>query len=63
MGAILDFCCNLDNAIVECCKDSVLSVGRLLKIEDLAKSAILEEDKVLTNLQGSAIIALMRESQ
>ena len=52
----------MNDGLENCFKEIALSCGRFFKIEDLTRNAVLEEDKVLTNLQGSAIIALMRES-
>ena len=62
MGACATCCCAMNDGLENCFKEIALSCGRFFKIEDLTRNAVLEEDKVLTNLQGSAIIALMRES-
>lgn len=40
-----------------------MKVGELARIEELTRSAVLDEDRAITATRGGAIVALMRESQ
>jgi hypothetical protein len=63
MGAAIDCFGIIEESLQNCFKGVALRFGKLLKIEELDRSAVLDEDKVITGLSGSTIIALMRESQ
>lgn len=63
MGVCVDGFFKLNDALESCSLGCTLWMAKKFKIEELASSAIFEEDKVITGLQGSAIIALMRESR
>ena len=63
MGAIINCLKAVNEGVEDMCRNCALCLGKKFKIEELTKSAIFAEDEVITNLQGAAIIALMKESR
>jgi hypothetical protein len=63
MGAIINCLKAVNEGVENICRDCALCLGKKFRIEELTKSAIFAEDEVITNLQGGAIIALMKESR